>query len=387
MKAPSKNDDSSFNKLEKRKFRELPPSASTKRMVLTPQRNLKPNVESLIETYVRLAEVTQPKLDSNHYTPISKSPGQAAITSSSLRREVQPSEKLRVDTNKPSPKLIVDSCCISDSSSGNSKPFNMKYDLHLTVLVSSSFLELYPLIVSGIRVAGDISVIDCPIPHPIDFIMDPSTALTFFRIKPELVEATKSSEKLMGLFKKLIQQLTGEMFKYSCIWLVIVHEYDGMSRISVDDYTVLYQSISQFPVKIVLREIWGDKHGNKSLGKHVDSNCSTAVACACYESCRMFCEIKACMPREYSDRPFLAPLASLPAFTAQAELLQLFPTVNFMLASIMLYYHNIKDLPLLKMEAFMQPEVAGKFLLATHAAFIEEFVQALNLHLGLKRYS
>ena len=197
----------------------------------------------------------------------------------------------------------------------------------LCVLVSEPFIESRPAAVAALAADHGVTCLDCPLEPPLAAVIDAVTAVAVLPLRTATVRAS---------LKDFFRQLTKVAFKFRRVWVVVVHDAEGVAGAAAG-MADLHSTLSQFPLEVVVREA-----SAAALPAVLFAACDQAAGAACVA--------RDCLRSAYVARPFLAAFrgdgdgggdgaagVAGVAFAEHCAFLQQFPTVNYFLAAQLLH--------------------------------------------------
>ena len=241
----------------------------------------------------------------------------------------------------------------------------------LSVIVSEEFLERYfPAAAESLCTMG-IDIFDCPLQQPVSVVIDAVTAMC-------VVSAVKMLNR--DDLKVLVKSLCEIAFKFAKIHLLVVLDDTGLSRDTSalnKAMLTLTQAVSKFPAAVYLRQCSALPH---DLAAALGQACSHALREAVTKQTH-----PGATSARYFHRPFLQHLQECDGkHLAHCEYLQLFPSVNFYTAAVLLYHHPLSELVGQRVGAlcdlFERQYVFSEALRDN----LKNFVALLEVHAGLE---
>jgi hypothetical protein len=268
----------------------------------------------------------------------------------------------------------------------------------LCILVSESFLELSEgsWAITTLAEKYGITCIDTLLNDPVTAIVDGSTAIC-------VVE-----EGIVGqvsLLKEFVKLMTTLVYKYSCIWIIIISRNgdedaarrDGREGELETGMRNLYTAISRFPITVVVRSIME----RDSEAPHATSNTSTdtwtgsvvgaqlagMIHLICNDIANAVCIAHNILRERFVSRDFLKALLGRDsiAFAEQCDFLQLFPSLNFYTAAQILSNVSLKRIAEHLPERISALKQALQFVPPIDAACLESAFALFTVHCGLQR--
>lgn len=111
------------------------------------------------------------------------------------------------------------------------------------ILISDDLIEINPRLMTTLKQKYNIFATDCALIHPIDAVIDFDIAISFLH-KVKLTDPNYLKDYLKGMIKNI--------FKFSVIWIAVIQCHED---IGIDIYMKFLQSLSQFPIKLIVRDL------------------------------------------------------------------------------------------------------------------------------------
>jgi hypothetical protein len=233
----------------------------------------------------------------------------------------------------------------------------------LTLLISEDLLVQSPIYSTLLFQKYKIRCVDAPLESPLAFIVDEMTGICLL-----FYEILSSRENL----KAYLRKLTSLAFKFNILWLVIVSPDDV--TLPQDLFASLCQALSHFPCSVEIRYC-----------RHL--SVASLVHKLCHEAANFAAVQKGILLSTFKERPMLDLLDNMvfsahcmstsPLYVSMSfligEFLQLFPTINYLLAARILHLWSLKALPQVTLSE-MRKELPNRSLLS-----LERFHLLLHL--------
>jgi hypothetical protein len=270
----------------------------------------------------------------------------------------------------------------------------------LCILVSESFLELSEgsWAITTLAEKYGITCIDTLLKDPVTAIVDGSTAIC-------VVE-----EGIVGqinLLKEFVKQMTALVYRYSCIWIIIISRNgdekaarrDGREGELETGMRNLYTAISRFPITVVVRSIMERDskapHATTNTSTDTDTGTGTVVGAQlagmihfiCNDIANAVCIAHNILRERFVSRDFLKALLGRDsiAFAEQCDFLQLFPSLNFYTAAQIISNISLKRIAEHLPERISALKQALQFVPPIDAVCLESAFALFNVHCGLQR--
>jgi hypothetical protein len=196
-----------------------------------------------------------------------------------------------------------------------------------SVILDSIFLEQHASVIASLAQAYSIIAVDFKLSAPISAVLDIDTAISF-------IDCTilQDRESLIAYLRNLIKQ----SFKYSVIWIVVCRPSSMAShQTSFHDLIKLYQATSQLECNTIFREILVPAQGGQEILGVKSKRAVRARASESDAYASIIHHIHSHVKR--ADERLTAHTAMLLSednvFVAHCEFLEMFPTMNVILAA------------------------------------------------------
>jgi hypothetical protein len=243
----------------------------------------------------------------------------------------------------------------------------------LTVLVSESFFDEHGAVVGDLERSHHIRCVDCALESPVNAIVDATTAVCIVHS-----DAVKDKAQL----KALVKQLTHVTFKFSRIHIVVILEAGALGSAGTTasrEYQhscgllTLTQALVRFPAQTSLWQC-----------TNTPGVVANVLAQICQQSTAHSMQTDGATGRGYRCRPFLDNLSSADArHTAHCEFLQLFPTVNYYVAALLLHCLPLRSLVACEYTVLVAAARKVHQLHDSVEACIPAFTELTRVHVGL----
>jgi hypothetical protein len=243
----------------------------------------------------------------------------------------------------------------------------------LTVLVSESFLDEHGAVVGDLERSHHIRCVDCALESPVNVIVDATTAVCIVHS-----DAVKDKAQL----KALVKQLTNVTFKFSRILIVVTLEAGALGSAGTTasrEYQhscgllTLTQALGRFPAQPSLWQC-----------TNTPGVVANVLAQVCQQCTARAIQIDGATGRGYRCRHFLDNLCCAEArHTAHCEFLQMFPTVNYYVAALLLHCLPLRSLVACEYTALVAAVRKVHQLHHSVEACILAFTELTRVHVGL----
>jgi hypothetical protein len=243
----------------------------------------------------------------------------------------------------------------------------------LTVLVSESFFEEHGAVIGELERSHHMRCVDCALESPVNLIVDATTAVCIVHS-----DAVKDKAQL----KALVKQLTHVTFKFSRIHIVVTLEAGAPGSAGTTasrehqhscGLLTLTQALVRFPAQTSLWQC-----------TNTPGVVANVLAQVCQQCTARAMQIDGATGRGYSCRPFLDSLCCADArHTAHCEFLQMFPTVNYYVAALLLHCLPLRCLVAYEYTALVAAVRKVHQLHDSVEACVLAFTELTRVHVGL----
>jgi hypothetical protein len=274
----------------------------------------------------------------------------------------------------------------------------------LCILVSESFLELSEgsWAITTLAEKYGITCIDTLLKDPVTVIVDSSTAVCVIE------EGTVGQ---VSSLKEFVKQLTGLVYRYSCIWIIIISRkgdeeaaiIDGREGEVETGMRNLFTAISRFPVSVIVRSITEssstalktttttgsdtNKDAGTGTGSAVGAQLAEMIHLVCNDNANTVCITHNILRERFVSREFLKALQGSDsiAFAEQCDFLQLFPSLNFYTAAQILSTISLKQIAEHLPERISALKKALLFVPPLDPVRLDSAFALFTVHCGLQR--